>query len=392
MNANFLNFVEHLNILKTLLKRTLAFCAIIGSGGFVMSGHAFAQATFYQNNNFQGPSFATQRQILNFQRFGFNDRASSAVVSTDRWEVCDDVRFRGRCTVLRPGQYPSLAVMGLNNQISSVRVIGPNVYVDENRYAPLPMQPRLVFYESEGFQGRSFTTGSQIDDFIRYGFNNRASSAVVLAGRWETCDESRFNGRCVVLRPGRYPSLVAMGMNNRVSSVREIGADAYVSDNQYAPFPEQVYDNRPREGERLYLATVTSVRAVMGQAGQRCWIERVTVAPSRPAGGNPNIGGAIVGAVIGGILGHQVGGGTGKDIATAGGAIAGAVAGRNISRNNSGQPVITQDVQRCESVQGQGQPQYWDVTYTFQGVGHQVQMTNPPGSTIRVNAQGEPRA
>lgn len=101
MNANFLNVVERVNNLKTLLKRTLAFCAIIGPYALVMSGEAFAQATFYQNSNFQGPSFATQRQILNFQRFGFNDRASSAVVSTDRWEVCDDVRFRGRCTVLR---------------------------------------------------------------------------------------------------------------------------------------------------------------------------------------------------------------------------------------------------------------------------------------------------
>lgn len=376
----------------TTLKNALTFCAA------VMAGQAFAQITFYQRENFQGPSFVTQRQIPDLERFGFNDRASSAVVAGNRWEVCDDAVFSGRCVILRPGQYASLTAMGLNNQVSSVRAIGRNVRVVENRYAPLPVAvpapsaPQAVLFEYEGFQGRSFTVGNPINDLNRYGFNDRASSAVILGDRWEACDDARFGGRCVVLRPGRYPSLSAMGLNNRLSSIRVLGNNTRISDDRYAPLPEQVYDNRPRSGERLYLATVTSVHEVMGQAEQRCWVERVPVARTGSAGGNPNIGGAIVGAVIGGILGHQVGGGTGKDIATAGGAIAGAVAGRNVARNNAGQPVTTQDVQRCESQPGQAQPLYWDVTYTFQGLEHRVQMTTSPGPTITVNAQGEPRA
>ncbi len=375
-----------------VLKKALAFCAV------VMAGQALAQVTFYENENFQGQSFSTQRQIGNFERFGFNDRASSVVVAGNFWEVCDDVRFRGRCVILRPGRYSSLAAMGLNNRVYSVRAVDRNARIDENRYAPAPVPipvpaaPQVVFFENEGFQGRSFTAGNQIDDFTRYGFNDQASSVVVLGDRWEACDDVRFGGRCVVLRPGRYPSLSDMGMNNRVSSVRTLGANIRISEDRYAPLPQQVYDNRRRNDERLYLATVTSVRAVVGQADQRCWMERVPVEGNSAPGGNPNIGGAIVGAVIGGILGHQVGGGTGKDVATAGGAIAGAVAGRNMARNNSGQPATTQDVQRCESQPSQAQPQYWDVTYTFQGLEHRVQMTNSPGPTITVNAQGEPRA
>lgn len=374
------------------LKNALTFCAV------VMAGQALAQVTLYQGENFQGSSFFTQRQIVNLESLGFNDRASSAVVAGNRWEVCDDARYSGRCVVLRPGQYTSLAAMGLNNPVSSVRAIGRNVRVDENRYAPFPVavaapsSPQVVLFENEGFQGRSFTVGTLIDDLNRFGFNDRASSAVVLGDRWEACDDARFGGRCMVLRPGRYPSLSAMGLNNRLSSIRALGNTMRVSDERYAPLPEQVYDDRPRSGERLYLATVTSVRAVVEQAQQRCWIERVPVASNGSAGGNPNIGGAIVGAVIGGILGHQVGGGTGKDVATAGGAIAGAVAGRNVARNNAGQPANTQDVQRCDSQPSQAQPQYWDVTYTFQGLEHRVQMTTSPGPTITVNAQGEPRA
>jgi uncharacterized protein YcfJ len=43
-------------------------------------------------------------------------------------------------------------------------------------------------------------------------------------------------------------------------------------------------------------------------------------------------------------------------------------------------------------VPGQARPVYWDVTYTFRGQEHRVQMTTPPGSTVSVNDQGEPRS
>jgi uncharacterized protein YcfJ len=146
-------------------------------------------------------------------------------------------------------------------------------------------------------------------------------------------------------------------------------------------------DYRRRNQEALYEAQVTSARAVVGpNSGQRCWIEREEVVqqPQR------NVPGAIAGAVIGGILGHQIGNGSGRDIATVGGAVAGAAVGSNVGRNGFGGQVQTQDVQRCTQA-GNGQPEYWDVTYTFNGIGHRVQMTTQPGRTILVNANGEPR-
>ena len=103
------------------------------------------------------------------------------------------------------------------------------------------------------------------------------------------------------------------------------------------------------------------------------------------------VGGAIAGALIGGILGHQVGGGAGKDLATVGGAVAGAAVGSNLARNSGGQEVRTQDVQRCVNEPSQAHPAYWDVSYTFRGQQHRVQMMSAPGSTITVNSQGEPR-
>ena len=143
----------------------------------------------------------------------------------------------------------------------------------------------------------------------------------------------------------------------------------------------------PPAPPRFHDVPVTSVRAVVGPPERQCWIERQQVVEER--GNAVNVPGAVVGAVIGGVLGHQVGGGRGKDIATAGGAVAGAVVGANVGRG--GTQVVTRDVERCAYVPGDARPAYWDVTYTFRGVAHRVQLAAPPGRTIRVDAYGTPQ-
>jgi uncharacterized protein YcfJ len=245
---------------------------------------------------------------------------------------------------------------------------------------------QIIFYENDDFQGRSITANKGLENFKRSGFNDRASSAIVLKERWEVCDDVYYGGRCTVLRQGRYPSLSAMGLNDRISSTREVHREARLDDGRYAPAPVlPVYDSRRRGGERLYQANVTSVRAVVGPPTQRCWMEREQVESK----GGPNVGGALAGALIGGVLGHQVGGGTGRDIATVGGAVVGGAIGSNVGRDNN---PTTREVQRCTTTANTAKPEFWDVTYDFKGQEHRMQVTTPPGKTITVNAQGEPRA
>ena len=374
--------------MNSILRSTFALAAA------VFATHAFAQVTLYEEEGFAGRSFTTARPVGDLERVGFNDRAASAVVKGDRWEVCDDTRFGGRCMVLRPGRYSSLAAMGMNDPVSSVRGVRKDARIEQSRYAPVPAPApaaaQATFYEQEGFGGRSFSTQQSVDNFQRFGFNDLASSVVVSGERWEVCEDARFGGRCVILRPGRYPSLAAMGLNNRVSSVRDVNPTARIDDYRYAPMPGPVanQDYRRRNDERVYEATVTSVKAVVGPPEERCWIERAEVAPERRKASIP---GAVVGALIGGILGHQVGSGKGQDVATAGGAVAGGVLGAKVGGGSTPAPVA-QDVKRCENVPSQAQPNFWDVTYSFRGVEHRVQMTAPPGPTISVNERGEPRA
>jgi hypothetical protein len=81
---------------------------------------------------------------------------------------------------------------------------------------------QITFYEGEGYRGRAFSTDRRVGNFDRFGFNDRVGSIVVDRGRWEVCEQPRFEGRCVVLRRGAYDSLRPLGMGRYVASARPL--------------------------------------------------------------------------------------------------------------------------------------------------------------------------
>ncbi|MCC6194223.1 MAG: glycine zipper 2TM domain-containing protein [Burkholderiales bacterium] len=242
---------------------------------------------------------------------------------------------------------------------------------------------QVTLYQQERFYGPAFTANGPVYNLDRSGFNDRASSVIVDRGIWQFCEDSDFRGYCIKLTPGQYPSLAAMGLNNRISSLRRVPGPDYA----YAPTrpPPPAYGYYPGHGERLYQANVVAVRAVTGPPQQRCWMEPQQVTTQAP---QPNIPGAILGGVLGGVLGHQIGSGRGNDVATAIGAVGGAAVGANVNRYPR---TYTQNVERCTTVPGSGRVEYWDVTYNFRGQTHRAQLAFAPGATITVNGRGEPR-
>jgi len=360
--------------MRSILPRALALAALVAA-----AGQASAAITLFGHDNFHGPRVTLTQPAPDFREFNFNDRASSVIVEGESWEVCQDVGFRSRCAILRPGSYPNLDAVGLGDLLSSARPVQPPppppVVI-----APPPQQTGdIVFFEHPGFHGRDLNVGGEIDNFQQVGFNDRASSVIVFDGRWEVCEHADFNGRCMILRPGRYPDLRAMGMDDRISSVRRIHRDARFDDNRFAPAPLPVYDWRRRPQEFVESVPVESVHVVYAAPQQQCWVEQSAAPASRT-------GGAIVGGLIGGILGHQIGDNGNRDVATAGGAVAGAVIGSQIARGAE----VPQNVTRCNTVPSQA-PDHYDVSYWYHGVRHHVQTTLPPGPTIVVNGNGEPR-
>jgi uncharacterized protein YcfJ len=245
---------------------------------------------------------------------------------------------------------------------------------------------QITFYEGDGFRGRAFTTKRAVTNFSNSGFNDRASSVVVDSGDWVVCDDSEYRGRCVLLRRGAYDSLRGLGVDNRISSVRQ--ADRRQGDFAEAPtrLEAPTYEYRRRANEPVFEARVTSVRAVLRDSNRHCWVERDQVEER----GERNVGGAVAGAIIGGVVGHQIGSGRTRDVATVGGAVGGGVIGSNVGRDRDDEDRYDRDVRRCES-RANAAPDYWNVTYEYGGVEHYVKMTAPPGRNIYVNRNGDPR-
>jgi hypothetical protein len=190
--------------------------------GLIAAGAAAADSiTFYQDDNYRGRQFTTDRAVANFARNGFNDRVNSAVVHDGRWEICIDADFDGGCGILTPGAYPGLGAYA--GRISSVRPVderySDNRPDDRGRHR----DARATLYEGPNLSGRSY----QLNDIVRNldptGFNDRASSLRVERGYWIFCSDSEFRGECRTFGPGDYASLP--GMNNVISSGRRISND-----------------------------------------------------------------------------------------------------------------------------------------------------------------------
>lgn len=188
----------------------------VALAALTLAGAAAAQVTFYERGGYAGRALTASGVFTDLQRQNFNDRAASAVVKAGEWEVCEDPHFRGRCVILRPGNYATLASTGLDRRISSVRPVAAT--------PPAPVADSLTLYDRERFAGAAVTTDQSVMALERQGFNDRASSVVVHGGTWEICSDPRFGGRCVSLEPGQYPSLEAVGLDKRVSSVRKVDA------------------------------------------------------------------------------------------------------------------------------------------------------------------------
>ena len=71
-------------------RTALAAALAIPLAACLIAAPAQAQVTFYEHDNYQGRTFSTEREVQSLMDYGFNDRASSIVVTSRSWEVCDD--------------------------------------------------------------------------------------------------------------------------------------------------------------------------------------------------------------------------------------------------------------------------------------------------------------
>ena len=222
---------------KTALAAGLAFGAL--------ASVASADLQLFDREGFHGRDFGAQAPVDNLDGTGFNDRAQSAIVRGEPWVVCTDAHLQGQCLTLRPGEYPSLAQLGVGNSISSARPVeryGRNDFdrYDHDRYDHdrggerwRGEGSRVTLYEGPNFSGRSMTVDRDaIRNLDQTGMNDRVSSLIVEGAPWTFCSDAYFRGDCRTFNPGQYPTLPGE-LANRISSGHQAGPDGYAEGRRY---------------------------------------------------------------------------------------------------------------------------------------------------------------
>lgn len=257
-------------------------CQIVLLVGLLFQGVAQAgQVTLYTHDNFNGRAVTVQGVTPNLSQFGFNDRASSMVIASGRWEVCVDDDFRGRCAVFERGEYARLS--GLNDQISSLREVGGGDRSrrgEQGRGEPWRGEhsereqgwqgqgghgqgwhrqgwhgqgwhgqswreqgwheqggreqdqqedrgrgeqgrsAMLELFSEPNFGGARLPLRRDARSLDEFDFNDQAGSMLVQGGEWEVCVHADFGGQCRVYGPGRYARLGPL--DQQISSVRRL--------------------------------------------------------------------------------------------------------------------------------------------------------------------------
>lgn len=230
-----------------MLKRSLTIALLAGASWMAQAAQA-GELTLFSRPDFHGRDVTVQGPVRDLAAIGFDNRASSLMVRSGRWEACSRPDFGGKCVVLDRGEYPDLN--RLDDRISSIREVGRGEQRregwrdhrdergersygddrddhydgradirDEERYEE--RGPAVELFRHAEFSGdRRDINERVLPDFGVINFHDRTQSMVIHYGQWEFCEHPDFRGQCQVYGPGRYAHLG--GMSSKFSSMRRV--------------------------------------------------------------------------------------------------------------------------------------------------------------------------
>lgn len=172
----------------------------------------------YQGTNFSGQRVEIDTEVTDLRQYRFNDMAASIQIARgERWLVCEDSHFRGRCEEIGDDER-DLGRYRLRNTISSLRPLGGPWNGGGGGWGG--SRRDVVLYDAPGFNGRSIRIDDDVYNLQRYGFNDQAMSIEIPRGqRWLICEDSDFRGRCEEVS-GDVSHL--RGLSRQVSSLRRL--------------------------------------------------------------------------------------------------------------------------------------------------------------------------
>ncbi|MDQ1817914.1 beta/gamma crystallin-related protein [Massilia sp. CCM 9210] len=204
-----------------MLKSPLKIALLLGAAIFSHAVASAGELTLFSRDGFDGREMTLRATTPNLVESGFNDRASSMIVRSGRWEVCEHVGFEGRCVVFEQGEYPTLE--RFNDRISSVREIMPERGHGGGRHHG-GRRGMIALFADRGLEGDARRLRRDADDFAEIDFNDSARSVQIMQGTWQLCSDAGYRGTCSIFAPGRYEDL-GRGLRARVSSARMVDAE-----------------------------------------------------------------------------------------------------------------------------------------------------------------------
>ncbi len=185
-----------------------------------------AEVNLYEHAEFGGRSIVLRETSPSLSPLSFNDRVSSVVVISGRWELCSEEGHQGQCIVLTRGHYPTLE-RRLNDRISSARELdaaAPGAGSPTPGAAPIVggHPARALLYREEGGQGAPLVLNTPAPDLAMLDHDEITQSLQLEGTPWELCPEAGYRGQCKVVQPGRYPSLRGLGLFMSLSSLRPV--------------------------------------------------------------------------------------------------------------------------------------------------------------------------
>jgi len=193
-----------------MTRRVPMIVAVLASAALTATA---GEITLYENANFNGRNLTLRAYTSSIGEVGFNDRASSLVVLSGRWQVCTDVNFGATA---RPSPLantvPWTAASTTDLLCSRVGTTPADVTYYGN-YG----RGSIELFNQHQFKGKTIRIDRDTSDLAGGGFNDRASSVVVHEGSWELCSDAAYGGTCRIYAPGRYDDL-GYGMAKAISS------------------------------------------------------------------------------------------------------------------------------------------------------------------------------
>lgn len=211
--------------------------------GVAPSDYGQGAIQLFGQPNFAGRDLQLSSDAAELVSQGFNNRASSVVVTTGTWELCSEAEFRGTCRRYAPGRYPELGY-DMTKEISSARLVrspsqAPAVIgagYGGRRGGP-PAGGRAILFSEPGLRGSSLTIAGPVGDLEASNFSGLAESLYVESGSWLLCGREFFRGNCRVFGPGRYDDLTSQGFRHSIASIRPGDSDGTPPPTQSARPP-----------------------------------------------------------------------------------------------------------------------------------------------------------